>query len=412
MNHKLALPTPQQIAWQDAEMGMFCHFSINTFTTNEWGEGKDSPEIFNPTALDARQWASIAKKAGCKYLMLTAKHHDGFCLWQTETTDYCVKSSPWRGGKGDVVRECTVACCEYGIKFGIYLSPWDRHEPCYRDAEAYDEYYSRQLTELLTGYGDIYEVWFDGAGSEGREYDWKRWLSIVHKYQPNAMVFNMGIPTIRWIGNEVGVAPYPCWNTATSARVSMFTNDMTTWLPETPDWVPAETDVPIRNQKWFWHADEEECIRSFDELINIYYCSVGHGTNLLINLAPDNRGLIPQSDADRLLEVMNEISRRFSKPLCDIFGEGDSLIIDFEKPTTFDHVVIMEDIAHGERVRGYSLEALIDNNWKTIVDNGIAIGHKKIDKFDVVTATALCLKCIFFDDVPIIKSLKIYNSKG
>lgn len=399
---------PQQLAWQDSEMGMFCHFGMNTFTANEWGKGDDSPEIFNPTDFDARQWADIAKKAGCKYLILTAKHHDGFCLWQTETTDYSVKSSPWRGGKGDVVRECAEACREYGIKFGVYLSPWDRHEPCYNDPALYDEYYSRQLTELLTGYGDIYEVWFDGAGSEGRKYDWHKWLSIVHRYQPNAMVFNMGIPTIRWVGNEVGLAPYPCWNTAEAARVSMFTDDMTTWLPETSNWVPVECDVPIRNQKWFWHAGEEDCIRPLEELIRIYYHSIGHGANLLINLAPDNTGKIPQCDADRLLEMTEEMKRRFRCPLFEGTGQGTSVTWELPGETRFNHLILMEDISQGERVKGYQLKALTHDGWKTIIGDGIAIGHKKIDRFDTVTATKLLFECTACDAEPLLRSVRAY----
>lgn len=408
MNKKLATPMPQQLAWQDSEMGMFCHFGMNTFTANEWGKGDDSPEIFNPTDFDARQWADIAKKAGCKYLILTAKHHDGFCLWQTETTDYSVKSSPWRGGKGDVVRECAEACREYGIKFGVYLSPWDRHEPCYNDPALYDEYYSRQLTELLTGYGDIYEVWFDGAGSEGRKYDWHKWLSIVHRYQPNAMVFNMGIPTIRWVGNEVGLAPYPCWNTAEAARVSMFTDDMTTWLPETSNWVPVECDVPIRNQKWFWHAGEEDCIRPLEELIRIYYHSIGHGANLLINLAPDNTGKIPQCDADRLLEMTEEMKRRFRCPLFEGTGQGTSVTWELPGETRFNHLILMEDISQGERVKGYQLKALTHDGWKTIIGDGIAIGHKKIDRFDTVTATKLLFECTACDAEPLLRSVRAY----
>lgn len=201
------------------------------------GEGTDSPELFNPTQFDARQWARTAKRAGFKYLVLTAKHHDGFCLWPTKTTDYSVKSSPWKNGQGDVVREVADACREEGLKFGLYLSPWDRHEPCYPDKEAYDDFYAEQLTELLTGYGPLVEVWFDGAGSQGREYDWPRIIGLVDQYQPEAMVFNMGRPTIRWVGNEDGVAPYPCWNTATTARESMFTSDMLTWMEGTPSWV-------------------------------------------------------------------------------------------------------------------------------------------------------------------------------
>ena len=260
----------------------------------------------------------------------------------------------------------------------------------------------------MTGYGDIYEVWFDGAGSEGRKYDWYKWLSIVHQYQPNAMVFNMGIPTIRWVGNEVGLAPYPCWNTADAARVSMFTDDMTTWLPETSNWVPAECDVPIRNQKWFWHAGEEDCIRPLEELIRIYYHSIGHGANLLINLAPDNTGKIPQCDADRLLEMTEEMKRRFCCPLFEGTGQGTSVTWDLHGETRFNHLILMEDISQGERVKGYQLKALTQDGWKTIIGDGIAIGHKKIDRFDTVTATKLLFECTACDAEPLLRSVRAY----
>ena len=189
------------------------------------------------------------------------------------------------------------------------------HEPCYLDKEAYDDFYAEQLTELLTEYGPLVEVWFDGAGSEGREYDWPRIIGLAKKYQPDAMIFNMGAPTIRWVGNEDGVAPYPCWNTATEARTSMFTNDMLTWLPETPGWVPAECDVPIRRGHWFWHPNSEDKLLSLDELKDIYYRSVGHGTNLLLNVAPDNRGLIPEADVKRVTEFGDWIRNTFSNPI-------------------------------------------------------------------------------------------------
>lgn len=213
-----ALPSREQMAWQDLELGMFCHFGINTFCDQEWGEGGDSPAVFNPLQLDARQWVSTAKEAGFRYFILTAKHHDGFCLWPTATSTYSVASSPWKEGRGDVVKECAEACRDLGVGFGIYLSPWDRHEPCYADPQAYDDFYALQLQELLTGYGPLTEIWFDGAGSEGRNYDWRRIMDLIKLHQPGAMVFNMGAPTIRWVGNEDGLAPYPCWNTANSAR--------------------------------------------------------------------------------------------------------------------------------------------------------------------------------------------------
>lgn len=404
---ELAKPTKAQMRWQDLELGMFCHFGINTFCDQEWGDGTDSPEKFNPTSLDARQWVRIAKEAGFKYFILTAKHHDGFCLWPTKTTDYSVKSSPWKDGKGDVVGECAEACREMGMPFGLYLSPWDRHEPCYPDKEAYDDFYAEQLTELLTWYGPLVEVWFDGAGSEGREYDWPRFISLVKKYQPDAMIFNMGAPTIRWVGNEDGVAPYPCWNTAKEARLSMFTDAMVTWLPETPDWVPAECDVPIRRGRWFWHPNEEDKLLSLEELKDIYYRSVGHGANLLLNVAPDNRGLIPEADAKRVAEFGDWIRRTFSNPLKEISGEGYEFEIALDSPERIAHVILMEEIAEGERVREYILEAKKNDGQWVELAHGSAIGHKKIDRFEPIVAKQVRLRILEAVAKPLIRKFAV-----
>ncbi|MFB4330189.1 alpha-L-fucosidase [Paenibacillus sp. CR_12] len=406
--NELAKPSPQQLAWQDMELGMFCHFGMNTFCDQEWGDGTDSPEIFNPEQLDARQWARTAKRAGFKYLVLTAKHHDGFCLWPTKTTDYSVKSSPWKGGKGDVVREVADACREEGLQFGLYLSPWDRHEPCYPDKEAYDDFYAEQLTELLTGYGPLVEVWFDGAGSQGREYDWNRIIGLVDQYQPDAMVFNMGRPTIRWVGNEDGVAPYPCWNTATTARESMFTSDMMTWMEGTPAWVPAECDVPIRKRHWFWHPDDEASLRSLEDVLDIYYRSVGHGATLLLNISPDNSGLLPEVDVERVIEFGDEIRRRFGQPVGQTSGEGTELLLKLEHTQPVNHVIIMEDIAHGERVREYVLEAFSHGEWKELV-RGSAIGHKKIDRFDTIETDQLRVRILSSVEQPLIRNLAAYH---
>ncbi|NMA94717.1 MAG: alpha-L-fucosidase [Clostridiales bacterium] len=403
----LAKPTPQQLAWQDLELGMFCHFGINTFCDQEWGDGTDSPEKFNPTSLDARQWISIAKESGFKYFILTAKHHDGFCLWQTKTTDYSVKSSPWKDGKGDVVAECAKACEELDMPFGIYLSPWDRHEPCYEDKETYDDFYAEQLTELLTGYGPMVEIWFDGAGSEGREYDWERIMFIIRKYQPDAMVFNLGAPTVRWVGNEDGVAPYPCWNTVKGARQSMYTDEMAHWLSDTPDWVPAECDVPIRKGSWFWHPNDESSIRTLDELMDIYYRSVGHGATLLLNIAPDDRGLIPEADEKAVREFGAEIRRRFSNPI----AKTRERKLVFKEKTLVDHIILMEDIAHGERIKEYELIANTKNGPVTLVE-GSAIGHKKIDHFEAVKADSLELIVKKADAVPIIRNFEAFYVGG
>lgn len=403
----LAKPSPQQLAWQDLEQGMFCHFGMNTFCDQEWGEGTDSPELFNPQQFDARQWARTAKRAGFKYLVLTAKHHDGFCLWPTKTTDYSVKSTPWKNGEGDVVREVADACREEGLKFGLYLSPWDRHEPCYPDKEAYDDFYAQQLTELLTGYGPLVEVWFDGAGSQGREYDWSRIIGLVDQYQPNAMVFNMGRPTIRWVGNEDGVAPYPCWNTATTAKESMFTSDMMTWMEGTSEWVPAECDVPIRRRHWFWHPDDESSLLSLEELMDLYYRSVGHGATLLLNVSPDNRGLLPEVDVERIIELGDEIRRRFDSSIAHTEGEGAELTLSIEHIQPVNHVIIMEDIAEGERVREYVLEGYSAGEWVELA-RGSAIGHKKIDRFESIETDHLRVRFLTSAEKPVIRGFYAY----
>src|SRR6266700_349610 len=269
-------PTPQQLAWQDLELGMFCHFGVNTFMGREWGDGSEDPAIFQPTHLDCRQWARTAKEAGVRYAILTAKHHDGFCLWPTRTTEHCVRNSPWKDGKGDVVREFVEAMREQGILPGLYCSPWDRNAACYPDPQAYSIFYEAQLRELCSNYGPLVEIWFDGAGSEGYTYDWERIMQTVRTLQPDALVFNMGDPDICWVGNENGFAP-----SAISNNVTVQQGMSTTQV-----YLPFEVDTPICTQRWFWHADNAEYIRSLPELIGVYYRSVGHGGNLLLNLAP------------------------------------------------------------------------------------------------------------------------------
>lgn len=409
MNQRLAVPTPQQMAWQDLELGMFFHFGINTYCDQEWGDGTDSPELFNPVELDARQWIRTAKEAGFKYVILTAKHHDGFCLWPTKTTEYSVRSSPWKNGQGDVVREVADGCREEGMKFGVYVSPWDRNAPCYADPAAYDDFYAEQLSELLTGYGPLVEVWFDGAGSEGREYDWKRIIGLVKQHQPDAMIFNMGAPTIRWVGNEDGVAPYPCWNTAESARVSMFTSDMNTWMEEKPGWVPAECDVPIRKRHWFWHPNDEHSLHTLDHLMDLYYRSVGHGTTLLLNVSPDHRGLLPEPDTERVLEFGAAIRRRFGRPLGSASGTGSELELVLGEEALVDHVVSMEDIAYGERVRAYTIEAEVGGEWKPVA-GGSAIGHKKIDRIEPTRTSRIRLRVTEEAAEPHIRSLAAYSA--
>ena len=407
---ELARPTKQQLEWQDMEFGVFCHFGINTFHDKEWSDGTLDPATFNPAELDAGQWVRAARDAGAKYFMLTAKHHDGFCLWPTSTTDYSVKRSPWRHGKGDVVREVADACKKYGVKFGVYLSPWDRHEPCYKDKEAYDAFYKRQLEELLTGYGELVEVWFDGAGSEGREYDWPGIIALVRKHQPNAMIFNMGEPTIRWVGNENGVAPYPCWNAVRKDDVLEFSRGRGKADGEGSVWLPAECDARIR-RNWFWHSDDAATLKSVDQLMEMYYRSVGHGCNLLLNVGPDRRGLFPEQDVARLREFGAEIVRRFSRSLASTSGEGDRLSVSFQQPTWVDHAVTMEAIQYGERVRTYIIEAVVEDEWKTVAE-GTAIGHKKIDRFPAVQTKSLRFRCLASEGEPQIRLFAVLYCAG
>ncbi|MDF2922428.1 MAG: Alpha-L-fucosidase [Paenibacillaceae bacterium] len=401
-------PSKQQMKWQDMEMGMFCHFGLNTYYDQEWGTGDESPARFNPVELDAGQWVRTAKEAGFQYFILTAKHHDGFCLWQTETTEHSVKNSPWKGGKGDVVAECAAACQREGVAFGIYLSPWDRHEPCYSDKEAYDRFYIRQWTELLTRYGPVAEVWLDGAGSEGREYDWPGIMDVFHKYQPDAMIFNMGRPTIRWVGNELGIAPYPCWNSATEARVSMFTKDMLTWLPDTPLWVPAECDVPLHKKHWFWHPEDSATLRTQEELMEIYCCSVGRGANLLLNVAADHRGLFTDEDVAQVREFGAAVRRKFANPLAHTEGRGEELILELPAVSQIRHVVLMEDIAQGgERIREYALDIRENGAW-TEAASGSAVGHKKLDMLQSAAADGVRLRVLRADNTPLIRAMTVY----
>ena len=357
-------PTPSQLAWQEAGFGLFLHFGVNTFNGAEWSDGSLDPRTFAPTALDARQWARTAVEAGAAYVVLTAKHHDGFCLWPTDTTDYSVRSSPWREGWGDVVGELAEACRAEGLRMGLYLSPWDRNAPCYQDPKAYDDFYVRQLTELCTRYGPLYELWFDGAGSEGRAYDWDRIMAVVDRYQPDAMVFNMGRPTIRWVGNEDGLAEDPCYYVTRSTDISIYDDGQAEL--GTARYLPPECDVPIRAD-WFWQPDDLHTLKSRDHLLSIWYRSVGLGAGLLLNVGPDRRGLIDDHDRGRLLEFTGELDRRFAAPVpAALTVYGDEVVARFPEPVRIDHLELCEDLTAGQRIDRHQIHA---------GDQRIATGH-------------------------------------
>lgn len=428
-------PTPQQLAWQEAELSMFLHFGMNTFTDKEWGDGKEDPKQFNPTQLDARQWVQTAKEAGFKYLILTAKHHDGFCLWQSKHTEHSVKDSPWRDGKGDVVKEFAQACHEAGVKMGVYLSPWDRHERTYGDSPVYNRYFVNQLTELLTHYGEVAEVWFDGACGEGpngkrQEYDWQAYYQAIRRLQPQALIAICG-PDVRWVGNEDGYARETEWSVQDAN--STFHQGATGKV-----WWPAECDVSIR-PGWFYHKREDEKVKSLNHLMDIYFKSVGRNSVLLLNVPPNDKGLIAEPDVKRLREFRATLDRIFAENLalgkraradserkgCEaakaVDGKANtywmpqenaasaSLEIDLGKPTAFNVALTQEYIAEGQRVEEYRLEAWTEQGWKEVV-KGTTIGHKKLDRFPSVTTGKVRLTVLQSRGCPLIRNFGLFHA--
>ncbi|MHA1683032.1 MAG: alpha-L-fucosidase [Promethearchaeota archaeon] len=404
-DHPLPVPSKEQMEWLDLELGMFVHFGINTYHDLEWSDGGLDPGTFNPEKLDCNQWVQVAKDMGARYMVLTAKHHDGFCLWQTNTTDYSVRRSPWKDGKGDVVREFIDACKKAGMRAGVYLSPWDRHEPCYADKEAYDSFYAAQLTELLTMYDFKYtELWFDGAGSVGREYDWKRIIGICKEFQPQALIFNMGEPTIRWAGNENGLAPYPLWNVVSKDEYPGLKDGKADFL-----WLPAECDMPIRYHTWFYNTGNEVMVSPVEELFRCYIGSVGCGANLLLNIAPGRDGLIPVADWTPAKEFGSTVERLFSNSVAETSGSGSSIDLNLETPMEISCIDMREDISQGQRVTHFEIKGKTKNGWKTLVV-GKSVGHRHLSLIEPIQISALRVEFINSFAEPIIKSLKVYHS--
>lgn len=447
-------PTPQQIAWQDGEITVFIHFGVNTFMNREWGEGTEDPKVFNPTRLDARQWVRAAKAGGAKIVILTAKHHDGFCLWPSKYTEHSVKNSPWRDGKGDVVRELADACRAEGVRLGLYLSPWDRHEKTYGDSPKYNDYYINQLTELLTNYGPVAEIWFDGACGEGpngrrQEYDWLRIHATVRRLQPDALIFSDAGPDVRWIGNEKGIAGDPCWATFDPKLIprpgisdeALF-RALQHGQPDGTVWRPGECDVSIR-PGWFWHKKEDAQVRSVDNLVDLYFKSVGRNSLLLLNLPPNTDGLVSDPDVQAMAGFRAKLDAIFKTDLAagkpttasnarendPTFGPQDAvdnkpetywatdddattgwLEIDLGKPTRFNIARLEEPISLGQRVAVYRLEYLNGDQWKTIV-SGTTIGHKKLDRFAPVTARRVRLVIDKALACPAIKAVGLYEAE-
>jgi alpha-L-fucosidase len=417
-------PSPQQVAWQDLEVGAIFHFGPNTFLNQEWGDGSADPAVFNPSNFDPEQWMRAAKAAGIKYVVFVAKHHDGFCLWPTTKTQYSIKSLPWRAGTGDVVGDVAAAARKYGLKFGVYLSPWDRHDPSYKNSAAYDDYYLSLLTELVTNYGELTELWLDGAGSQGHVYNFDRYVENLRVYQPNTLIFAdaalLKYGDIRWVGNEAGEASEENWNVL----------DLRGYLR----YRPTEADTPLRKAHWFWHRDDEASLKSVGELVETYERTVGRGAQLMIGLAPDNRGLLPDADVKRLAEFgdalraayapeKNLAARATNAPLYrnaldsdpDTFWsptEGShSAVIDlvFPAPISFDRAVTMEWLIDGQKIQKYALQIEDGATWKTVYE-GTTIGHKKIDRFDRRTARRVRLNILTASSTPRIREFQLFDS--
>ena len=416
-------PSPQQVEWQDLEMGAIIHFGPNTFMDREWGDGTADPKVFNPTEFDPEQWMRALRSAGIRYVIFVAKHHDGFCLWPTGQTEYSVKSSPWENGRGDVVKRVEEAARKYGMKFGIYLSPWDRHEPRYANNPEYDKYYAAELDELVQGYGPLEEFWLDGAGSAGHVYNFPRIIEELRTYQPNTLVFaDVGLfeyGDIRWVGNEDGVIPYETWNVI----------DRHGFLR----WRPVEADTPLHKNHWFWHPNDESSLKSAGDLISVYEQTVGRGGQLVLGIAPDRRGLLQDADVRRLTEFGDALHRQFGRNLMSghthttpeleraLDGDADTfwtapaeqkhatIEIAFDKPVVFDRALTMEWLNAGQHIEKYAVEIYRQGKWVAIAQ-GQAIGHKKIDAFAPVTASRVRLNIVAASGQIAIREFQLYDT--
>ena len=378
LNGKLASPSTDQAAWQDLEIGMFVHFAPNTWQDREYDDLSTPLSAINPAQLDADQWAECPQGLGAKYIVAVAKHAGGFCMWQTETTAYSIRNTPWRGGKGDVMADLSRSCHQRGLKLGVYLSPQDDKfgagtgGRCKTPEQQriYNALYRRQLTELLSRYGEMAEIWFDGSLLTPVG-------DILKERAPHAMIFQGPLATIRWVGNEDGFAPYPVWDAVSKSDAETGIATAMHGDPQGGVWLPLESDVSIRRPDWFWSTQNERNLLSLDQLLEIYYRSVGRGTQLLLNIPADRRGLLPDADCARAREFGDEIRRRFGRSVAETHGSGDSLTLSLPSPARVDHVVLQEDCSAGQRVHVYRLEGRVQGKW-VVLGKGTAIGQKRI----------------------------------
>lgn len=409
------VPSFRQLRWQQQELTAFVHFGINTFTDREWGDGTESPQRFNPRNLDADQWTHTLKETGFKSLILTCKHHDGFCLWPSAFTEHSVKNATWKGGQGDVVREVADACRKYGLSFGVYLSPWDRNSPLY-GTDAYNDYFANQLTELLTLYGRVDEVWFDGACGEGpngkkQTYDFTRWYKLIRTLQPQAVIAVMG-PDVRWVGTEVGKGRETEWSVVPMDHLDPHTiaqeSQQDMLVPPSHDmvdqdlgsremiykakalaWYPAETDVSIR-PGWFYHAAEDTLVKSPERLLDIYFTSVGMNSVLLLNIPPNPEGRFSEADVQSLKGFKQLRDSVFANNLLADTKRHSSRngthIYTLRHPSTFGILSLQEDISRGQHVEKFRLDVEKDNGQWLTVTRGTTIGYKRLLRFAPVKA--------------------------
>ena len=415
-----ATPSADQLNWHKLEYYAFIHFGPNAFTDKEWGDGTEKEEIFNPKQLDCRQWARICKAAGMKGIIITAKHHDGFALYPSKYSKHTVRESKWKAGKGDILKELSAACKEYGLKMGIYISPWDRNHPAYGTPE-YNQVYVNMLKEVTTLYGNLFEVWFDGANGEGpngkkQVYDFPLFNKTVRTYQPHALIFSDAGPDIRWVGNENGFAGETNWNTINGNELFPAYDKpahLNVGDEHGTHWIPAECDVSIR-PGWFYHKNEDKKVKTDKDLMNIWNKSVGHGSNLLLNLPVDSRGLIHENDEKALMDFKKLRGEYFKNNLLTVgtFTKNfskDTYDITLTKPQTFNCLVIKEDIRYGQRVKKFFIQVKENGTWKNVT-SASTIGNKKIVYFQKTTAKELR---IAFDEAfakPIISKVELYST--
>lgn len=446
-----AIPSKSQEEWQKMEYYMFIHFGPNTFTNVEWGDGKEDPRIFNPTGVDCKQWAETAKNAGMKGIILTAKHHDGFCLWPSQYSTHTIRESPWKDGKGDILKELSEVCKEYGLKFGVYLSPWDQNHPAYGTPE-YNQIFANTLGEVLGNYGEVFEQWFDGANggdshdSKTQVYDWNLFHNAVYEKQPQAIIFSDIGPGCRWMGNERGMAGKTNWSTL---NIKGFgpgsdappTDTLNIGNINGEAWVPSETDVSIR-PGWFYSPSTDDKIKTLEQLLDIYYTSVGRNSNLLLNVPPDRTGRIHKNDSIRLIEFKRALDQIFSNDLAigakvkasntrgnleqyevsNLLNENydsywttnddvltASIDIELNEAESFNNIVLQEYIPLGQRIAKFNIEVWIDNMWKEIA-SGTTIGYKRILKFPSVTTQRIRINIQNSLACPILNKISLFKA--